>query len=340
MKQSSKNILYETLFQIVLLGTVFIFYAFNRVNANIETEISPYEIAFFLNFAFAAFLINYFLLPKFLYRKKLVGFIALAVVLIGFTIIMEELVLEKIYFPTTRGAQFAGIFHTLLNMMPIIIILVGFKFGWDALTKQREVEQLRIAVKDSELQFLRSQINPHFLFNNLNNLYSYALEKSAKTPKIILELSAVLRYMLYECQAKFVPVNKEIDHLENFVNLSKLQLEGRSRVYFNAEKIETGYLIAPLILLVFVENAFKHSLSSVSDHIEILFDISLKEEELSFICENTYSLKSNTEALHGGIGLNNVKKRLELLYPKKHSLNIETKNDKFVVILTLKIHRN
>src|SRR5690606_39169759 len=217
----------------ILLGTVFIFYAFNRVDANIETQIEAYEVAFFLNCAFAAFVINYFLLPKFLYLKKHGWFVVLVVTLIGFTMLIEELVLEKIYFPTTRGANFPGIFYNLLNVMPTIIILVGFKFGWDALTKQRELEQLRTAVKDSELQFLKSQINPHFLFNNLNNLYSYALEKSDKTPKIILDLSAVLRYMLYECQAKFVPLNKEMEHLRNFVNLSKLQIEERSRIKLN-----------------------------------------------------------------------------------------------------------
>src|SRR5690606_2583108 len=208
------------------------------------------------------------------------------------------------------------------------------------LTKQRELEQLRTAVKDSELQFLKSQINPHFLFNNLNNLYSYALEKSDKTPKIILDLSAVLRYMLYECQAKFVPLNKEMEHLRNFVNLSKLQIEERSRIKLNTENIEYGFLVAPLILSVFIENAFKHSLSSVSGHIEILIDIFLKKEELIFKCENSYSSKSNIKDLASGIGLENVKKRLELLYPKRHNLTIETKNDYFIVNLTLKLQRN
>lgn len=339
MKQSSRNILYEVLFQIILLGTVFIFYSFNRVEASIETQIEAYEVAFFLNCAFAALVINYFLLPKFLYRKKHGLFILLVILLIAFTMLMEELVLEKIYFPTTRGANFPGIFYNLLNVMPTIIILVGFKFGWDALKKQREVEKLKSAIKDSELQFLKSQINPHFLFNNLNNLYSYALERSDKTPKIILELSAVLRYMLYECQAKFVPLKKEIDHVENFVNLSKLQLEERSKVTFKAENLESGYMVAPLIFPVFVENAFKHSLSSVSENIEISIDIFQKGDQLNFKCANSYSLETNTKDLAGGIGLENVRKRLELLYPKKHTLTIEKNKGEFIVFLALNLHR-
>ena len=95
------------------------------------------------------------------------------------------------------------------------MLLVGFKFAWDAQNKQTELEQLRNVVTESQLQFLKSQINPHFLFNSLNNLYSYALENSPKTPEIILELSSLLRYMLYECQEEQVPLSKEVKYLED-----------------------------------------------------------------------------------------------------------------------------
>ena len=149
-------------------------------------------------------------------------------------------------------------------------MLSGFKFGWDALGKQQEVDELKIAVKESELQFLKTQINPHFLFNNLNNLYSYAIEQSPETPEIILELSGLLRYMLYECKEDFVPLTKEVDQLENFISLSEMQVEERGSVKFSTQNILANFKIAPLILIVFIENAFKHSTASQVDNLSLI----------------------------------------------------------------------
>ena len=175
-------------------------------------------------------------------------------------IIVEEMVLEPLLFPgTRRGNEFPGIYVSLLGVLPVMCILSGFKFGWDALKKQAQIDELESTIQESELQFLRNQINPHFLFNNLNNLYSYALQESPKTPEIILEMSGVLRYMLYESKEQFVSLKKELEQLGNFILLYKLQIEDRGEVRFNVDKIEGEYKIAPLILIVFIENAFKYS---------------------------------------------------------------------------------
>jgi hypothetical protein len=196
----------EVIFQIVLHVLVFISYSFDKN----EPEIPFYKIAFFLNYAVAAFVINYFLLPRFYDKRKQLQFFSGVIMVIAAAIVVEELVVEKIYFPDTKGQWFSNVFYTLLDVLPVITILSGFKFAWDALGKQREVDSLKEVVRASELQFLKSQINPHFLFNNLNNLYAYAIEKSPKTPEIILDLSGVLRYMLYECKENFVSLQKEI----------------------------------------------------------------------------------------------------------------------------------
>src|SRR5690606_4936426 len=158
-------------------------------------------------------------------------------------------------------------------------------------------------------QYLKSQINPHFLFNNMNNLYAYAVEQSPQTPEIILELSSVLRYMLYECTASYVPLKKEIEHLENYINLSKLQIEGRGHVNVDIGTIPSVYCIAPLIISVFVENAFKHSASSQTSNISIEVKVDIDAHGiLQFNCNNTYLAQSNTQNLDAGIGLKNVKK--------------------------------
>lgn len=222
--------------------------------------------------------------------------------------------------------------------MPVITILIGFKFAWDASTKQREVEQLQTSVKESELQFLKSQINPHFLFNNLNNLYSYAIEQSPKTPSIILELSWVLRYMLYDCKEDFVALQKEIEHLKNFTQLNELQIEERGQVTFETENIGSGYRIAPLILTVFIENAFKHSTASQSKDISINIDIKVTDKGiLEFECKNSFQPLGNTDNLSKGIGLQNVKKRLQILYPDAHELTITQGTGLYSVFLKMQL---
>lgn len=323
----------EILFQVVLHVILFLFFSFDRN----QPQIQEYKIVAFLNYALGALVINYILLPKYFYTKKYVlFFISVAVVVAGL-IAVEELILERIYYPDTRGKHFPGIFYSLLDVMPVIAILAGFKFAWDASLKQKEVEELRTSVKESELQFLKSQINPHFLFNNLNNMYSHAIEESPKTPSIILELSSVLRYMLYDCKEDFVALNKEIEHLKNFTQLNELQIEDRGKVTFRSENIPHGYLIAPLILSVFIENAFKHSTASQSENIFIGIGIQIDVNgQLEFECKNSYQADTNTEKLSNGIGLQNVKKRLQLLYPNAHNLTI--KDDKTTYFVHLKMN--
>jgi len=324
----------ELVFQLILHLLVFTFYSFDKNKPQIEL----YQLIFFLNYAVAVFFINYFLLPQYYYRKKYLHFLTFAVLTIAVVIIIEELVLEKIFFPTTRGKSFPGVFFTLVQILPVITILSGFKFAWDALGKQRELDELKAVIEESELQFLTSQINPHFLFNNLNNLYAYAIENSPKTPEIILELSSVLRYMLYECREKYVPLVKEIEHLENFTQLNQLQIEERGEVNLQVGEMPPGYQLAPLILIVFIENAFKHSQASQSEDIWIDIDIQLSEKgRLDFRCKNNFQPTSNTQNLSHGIGLENVKKRLELLYPNVHQLDIRETENQFEVHLSMQL---
>ncbi len=329
---------WEIPFQLVLLIVVFLFYSFDRRHPQIE----QHQIVFFLSYVVAAMLINYLLMPKFFYNKKYWQFILTFSLTIVAVILVEELILEKIYFPDTRGTRFPGVFFSLLGVLPVITILSGFKFAWDLIRKQQEVEELKASMEESELKFLKSQINPHFLFNNLNNLYSYALENSPKTPEIILEMSAVLRYMLYECKEKYVPLSNELKQLGNFVRLNEMQVEERGNVEFSApEPIDQSHRIAPLILMVFVENAFKHSTSSQADNIFIKIDIVLSDNGmLEFRCENSYKENSNDDSLSKGIGLQNAKKRLDLIYPQAHKLSIEELPDRYVVNLSLDLTSN
>ena len=326
----------EVLLQVIIHFILFLFFSYNQHDKEI---FASYKISFFLNYAAAAFVINYLLLPRFFYKKKFKLFLVSVIVVITIIILIDEYVLEQIYFPDTRGTYFPGIVFTLVETLPIVLIFVGFKLAWDFNKKQSEVDALKNLVKESELQFLKSQINPHFLFNNLNNLYSYSIEQSPKAPSIILELSSVLRYMLYDCKENFVLLSKEIEHLKNFTALNELQIEDRGEINFNClNEIPPNFVIAPLILNVFIENAFKHSSNSQSDNITVSVTVAISEKgALEFICENNFLPTPSSNYLSKGIGLENVKKRLNLLYPETHELLIEEADNFYKVVLKMQL---
>jgi len=326
----------ELFFQIILNAVILLFFSYKWNDQEYRLD----RVWFFLMYAIASIFVTYYLMPKFLYRKKNWQFFGSVVLLIALLIFLEEAVLEQLLYPNTKRASgFPGIFLSLLGVLPVMTILSSGKFAWDALQKHKEIDILQSSMQESELQFLRSQVNPHFLFNNLNNLYSYALEGSSKTPEIILELSGVLRYMLYECKERYVPLEKELEQLGNFIRLYKLQIEERGQVDFETKNIKKGYRIAPLILIVFIENAFKHSQSGQSSDIEISIGLQMNGDTLRFTCVNNFESNQGMDSIAKGIGLENVKKRLQLLYPKKHELKIEEKGNRFEVNLSLELQK-
>lgn len=330
----------ELLFQIVLHLMVFYFLTIDHVRGRVIYEVGWFQVSSFGNYILANLIISYVLLPHFFYKKKYVPFTALVLLIVFSVIFIEEFFLDEIFFPGTRRADVKGVILGLGQTLSVLVTLFGMKIAWDSIIRQKELDQLKIMVKESELSYLNSQINPHFLFNNLNNLYSYAVEKSPKTPEIILGISSVLRYMLYECRENSVPLLNEIEHLRNFIKLYELQIEERGTVDFKTQKINNNYQIAPLILNVFVENAFKHSQTGQSEEIQISVSVGVKPDgKLEFNCVNNFEVSEFEENNHYGIGLENVKKRLSLLYPGKHQLTIQRTKNMYSVSLIIELQR-
>lgn len=331
---------WEIPFQLGITSIVFIFYTYrgNPAEEHVSVSLSESHFVFFLNYVAGAFVMSYYLFPKFLYKKKYWQFFLSVIALIAVVIFLEEAVIEKIYFPEYRGRYFQGVFRSLIDVLPVMIILCGFKLAWDIITKERQVDELKASIKESELRFLKSQINPHFLFNNLNNLYSHALENSPKTPQIILEMSSILRYMLYECRNEYVSLKNEVLQLAHFVALYEMQIEGRGTVKFSKTNVESAELpIAPLILMVFVENAFKHSAINQMDNISIDISIALEGNQLYFECTNSYQKEEEENTDAKGIGLENVKQRLAYIYPNAHDLLLEQTEQYFRVVLKMEL---
>ncbi|MCY1720889.1 histidine kinase [Prolixibacteraceae bacterium Z1-6] len=199
----------------------------------------------------------------------------------------------------------------------------------DLKNKQLTEEKL-----EAELSFLRSQVHPHFLFNTLNNLYALTLIKSEKTPDIVLKLSGLLDYMIYKSNGKFVPLSKELEILESYIELEKLRYNNRLDLEYEVIGDPDSFKIAPLILLPFIENSFKHGASNDRTNPKIRITIAIKGDCLNLsVLNSTLGDNKKDETLSEGIGLKNVRRRLELIYPDSHELKITSSEKQFEVKL-------
>lgn len=224
--------------------------------------------------------------------------------------------------------------------MPYFTALIGsalYEVAGYATRKEREATEFRSEKLEAELKFLKSQINPHFLFNALNNIYALTVIKSDKAPDNLLKLSGMLRYMLYDCKADRVPLGKEIEYLRHFIDLNLLKDSRGLNVEVRLDESRPGLTIAPMLLIPFVENAFKHSKIEDRAHGWIRIELTTQADLIRFVVENSVPESAHTKDQAGGIGLTNVRRQLELLYPDHHTLDIEQKGDTFHVQLTVEV---
>ncbi len=211
----------------------------------------------------------------------------------------------------------------------------SLSLGKQWLLKQRELLQAQQEKIKAELQLLKAQVHPHFLFNTLNNIYSFSLDRSPKTPALILKLSSLLSYMLYDCKAEEVRLEKEVAIMKDYLDLEKERYGDTIEISWNVEGDTSDNFISPLLMLPFLENAFKHGASEQIEKPWMGVDISVVANQLKFKITN--SKNEFTSQSNSGIGINNVKKRLEYLYPGKYELKINDEGDFFAVSLMVKL---
>lgn len=239
----------------------------------------------------------------------------------------------------SNGTSWVGYY---IQVMPSMFITF-FAFAVGFLMQQyfyekKQHEIIRKKQMESELSLLKSQINPHFLFNVLNSIYSLSLKKSDKTPEVVLKLSDILRYMLYETKQEKVALEKELMMIENYIIIEKIRVGQHQSITLEITGDNAPSLIAPVLLIPFVENAVKHGIDSLSENAFIRIAIRVENGTLNFNCQNNYKDKSAKAKPIGGIGLLNVQKRLDLIYPDKHKLEITNENHIFTVSLTIDLN--
>jgi LytS/YehU family sensor histidine kinase len=286
----------------------------------------------------------YVLVPVFLLKGKYLIFFGSLAVSTALASLLKLLVGRYIYYAlfipeALHPKEWFSLDSFLVNLIWVMgpaIVFAMFKYYKNWMRSQdiaNEAERKRLA---SELQVLKAQLNPHFLFNTFNNLYVLALQKSDKTPVVISKMSDMFHYILYECNATEVPVSKEIKLIEDFIELEQLRYTDRLSVSFEKHVDSYNYLIPPMLLYTFVENCFKHGSSPDPDSPWIKISIRIKNESFIFEASNSIpKAKKRDKEITGGVGLLNIRRRLELIYPQNHQLNISNGNDEFFVKLVI-----
>ncbi|MDT3403704.1 sensor histidine kinase [Mucilaginibacter terrae] len=214
-----------------------------------------------------------------------------------------------------------------------IFPLTGLAFLIRSLMQEKQMKEMKEQQLLTELNYLKAQIHPHFFFNTINNIYSLALKQSADTAPMVAKLGEMMRYILYEADQKQVPISREITFLSNYIEVERIRHKNNIKIAFDVQGIQPGYQVAPLLLLPFIENAFKHGLEeeTVTGYVDII--ICQTEDELMLNVQN--SKPAGKQASSAGIGLQNVLKRLDILYPNKYQLDIKDEIDHYQATLTL-----
>lgn len=328
---------------ISLLTLIFYFYdekiSFNLIEKSIITN---------LFFAIAVYINLYLLIPRFLKQKNYIFYFFWLIVLLSATSLSLQFLfiypLRNILGITEKYASFNTNLHSayLFSTLLFVGITTFFKLIKDWLSLQDvnlklvKIEQQKL---EAELKTLKSQLNPHFLFNSLNNIYSLALVKSDKVPDLILKLSDLMRHIIYESKENFIPLEKELDFVNNFIELQRIRTSEKTKITYQINGEIPPARIAPLLFEPFIDNAFKHGLpgNENSDFITINFDFKT-QGRLTFTIENNYEEPFIQKKVNSGIGLQNVKKRLKLLYqPDDYKLVITNNDNVHLIKLELKL---
>lgn len=298
-------------------------------------------------FALISYVNNFILLPRLLFNKKvflyfIVTFSLVFVVAFVYTFMMkwlpmvipgfDSMQISIVMAPVSTNLSFDGILSDIQTYLAMMIVwtsmftLLGYYHY--SIKKVKKMEAALHKHRETELNFLKNQINPHFLFNTLNNLYALSLKKSDEAPTSILKLSTILRYVLYEADAQLVSFEKEKDIMQAYIDIELLRLHDSPNLQFSITA-DKECMIPPLIWLPVLENVFKHSRQV--EVLEVDFQFSIYQNTLKIFCKNNTTPKPVAPLTVGGIGLSNLRKRLELLYPEKHRIEVTHTENYFII---------
>jgi hypothetical protein len=292
-----------------------------------------------------AYLLAYWVLPRFFYKKRfgllVVAFVGIVLLSGVGSYVAGEFIGRPLRtalgFPYRDSNFWYGLLAGVRGGMTVGGLFLAIVIAKNLFRQQELLLKTQREKLAAELEALKAQVHPHFLFNTLNNLYALTRRQAPEAPNVVLRLSNLLSYVLYECNAPEVPLNQEIQFLKNYVALEQLRYGDRLDVSLNFTGDIHGQKIAPLLLIPFLENAFKHGTSEQLDQSWISLNLAVNDHTLTFQLLNSRDPDGDETHLLGGIGLQNVRKRLDLLYPDRHDLRVQADADTFMVTLKLEL---
>lgn len=325
----------------IYLVTGTYFFPQNRLERSSPAYISLLHASYLLSQVVTFYFCYLLVYPNFLKRKKLVlG--AIGAIASPLVFVLARFLLEETFFPAVFGFRNYGddtafswyIIDNIFRGLPTIAVSAVIWGAQQAYYKERENKQLRDEKRKAELAFLKTQINPHFLFNTLNYMYALAYPVSEKLGSAVIRLSQLMRYMLTETEDDKVPLQKEMEYIHNYIEVYRMLFEDRFYIQFSVEGDPEGRSIASLLLVPFFENAFKHGVVNDPSR-PVMAKLVITDGHINFTMKNTINPYQKDHST--GIGLPNVKRRLELLYPNAHELTITSNGSEYETRLSIEL---
>jgi len=300
---------------------------------------SGYYFSLIMDFFWLAFF--YFnalvLIPRFIYKKKYWQFTAWQLCSFIFLMLMVSILFRIFFYEAGHNASTIFLFFNFFIYLFIFALSTAYQLIKDKVNSDKLVQEKQNEMLKTELSLLRSQVSPHFMFNVLNNMVALARKQSSLLEPSLIKLSSLMRYMLYEADEEKVSLEKEMDYLQSYIDLQQQRFGKKVQVKVHMHTLDNQYQLEPMLLIPFVENAFKHGTGMIEDA-QIDIDLEAEKNILQFTVSNKYNPASaEIKDKTSGIGLANVKRRLNLLYGKNHTLMISTNDNWFVVSLKIGI---
>jgi len=343
MKQIIKNRFFQQ-----LLFWLAAFYVLLRIfapSAGIQKIDIIYTLIFVTTLLPGIYLNLLVLIPRFLSRKHYIIYSALLLLIITATAGLNIITFSKFTDIILPGYYFIS-YYEFSDLVKFTLVFIGLTTllklskGWFMLMETRnQLAKLEKENAETRLTALKNQVNPHFLFNSLAGIYSLVLQNSAKAPEVVLRLSAFLRYVLYETSSGLVDLSKELSAMNDYVELQKLRAGREAEIEIHYPEDTSGLQVAPLIFLPLIENCFKHGIKGATGPVFTKINFSINNDRLNACFENNIGISADDGARNvQGIGLVNLRNRLDLMYPGKHELKISSDNERFIVNLSIPLH--
>jgi two-component system LytT family sensor kinase len=332
---------FKIIYHLIFWALAYTFWIFIFRNGTLVfTHAITIQFCYLVFIAINFYFNSLYAIPRLLNQKQYIKFgvcfIAVITITAALRVPVSVAVNKYIFKVDVTHFDYLSVFYnSFINILFWVVIILAGKMIAERIRSQIYIEQIEKERSANELNFLRAQFNPHFLFNSINSIYGHIDKTNKGARDMLLVFSEMLRYQLYECNVEQIELKREVNYIRNYISMQKSRMNENIAVSFCTNDLNGNLKIAPLLLITFIENAFKYVGYNEQKQNKVDIKLSHQNDQLLFIIFNTKDTYVNTTERSSGLGIANAKRRLELIYPGKHSLNIHNTENDFEVTLTL-----